>query len=125
MDEEKVEKNSSPRDLKESPAQTVLKRREALKRMAYAAAGVVPILLESCGRNVTSTSPVQHYRVVRTYSAYNNYSSYSSYNSYASYNSYNSYANYTSYSSYSNYSVYYHAYDNYSNYYYNYYVVSW
>ena len=86
-------------------------RREAIKRIAYlAAGGLAGSFLASC------TKPEDDY---------SSYSSYNSYSSYASYNSYNVYSSYSSYSNYSNYSNYYHAYNDYYNYYYNYYVVSW
>ncbi len=77
----------------------IIKRREALKRIATTALAFTgAAFIPAC------TTP---------YSADgidgNGYSSYSSYNSYASYASYSSYT----------------AYNNYSNNYYNYYVVGW
>ncbi len=96
----------------------IIKRREALKRIATTALAFTgAAFLTSC---------------TTTYSAdgidgdgYSSYSSYNSYASYSSYSSYNSYASYSSYSSYSSYGAYYTAYNNYYNYYCNAYYASW
>lgn len=109
-----VEKSSGPAKTPHN-----LMRREAIKRIAFLAAGGLTgaILSNSC------TKPEEY----SSYTSYSSYNSYKSYNSYNSYNSYKSYSSYTSYSSYKSYSSYsrYSAYNNYYSNYYNYYVASW
>ncbi len=94
-----------------------LMRREAIKRIAFLAAGGLTgaVLASSC------TKPEDPYSSYASYASYNSYNSYNSYKSYSSYTSYSSYNNYSNYSSYSRYS----AYNNYYSNYYNYYVASW
>lgn len=93
----------------------IIKRREALKRIATTA-----LAFTGAAFMAACSSPYSPLGSDGTpYGG--GYSDYSSYNSY---NSYSSYASYSSYSSYSKYSRY-HAYDDYYNVYYNYYVVNW
>ena len=93
----------------------IIKRREALKRIATTALAFTgAAFIKAC------SSPYAAEGIDGNDG--NGYSSYSSYNSYASYSSYSSYNNYSSYSSYS---AYYTAYNNYYNYYGNAYYASW
>jgi len=112
--------HTEPDDGTELPAASSapsMKRREALRRIAFAAlAGSLGAqLIPGCD------NPFEPEK----YNSYASYSSYTSYSNYSSYTSYGNYSSYGSYGSYSSYSNYYHAYNNYYNYYYNYYIVSW
>ncbi len=93
----------------------IIKRREALKRIATTALAFTGAAFIPACTTPYSASELDG-------NDGNGYSSYSSYNSYASYSSYSSYNNYSSYSSYS---AYYSAYNNYYNYYGNAYYASW
>lgn len=90
----------------------IIKRREALKRIATTA-------LAFAGAAFMTACPTPY-----SPSGIDGTSDGGGYSSYSSYNSYSSYASYSSYSSYSVYGRY-AAYNNYYNVYYNYYVVSW
>ncbi len=96
----------------------IIKRREALKRIATTALAFTgAAFIKGCSSPYSASGTDGD-------DGHDGYSSYSSYASYASYSSYNSYASYSSYGNYSSYSRY-TAYYNYSNYYGNYYSVSW
>lgn len=95
---------------KEKGKSDIIKRREALKRIATTALAFTgAAFIPAC------TTPYSADGIDGN-DGHDGYSSYSSYNSYASYSSYNNY------SSYSSYGAYYTAYNNYYNYYYNYYI---
>ncbi len=96
----------------------IIKRREALKRIATTALAFTGAAFITACTTPYSASVIDG----NDADGYSSYSSYNSYASYSSYSSYNSYANYSNYSSYSSYSAYYTAYNNYYNYYYNYYI---
>jgi len=92
-----------------TPATAMLKRRDALKRMAQFASGTAALAVVGGllgPLSASGQSAVPRPKTLDRDFARPDYSSYSSYSVYASYNSYNSYHSYSSYNSYHGYDSY-------------------